>query len=105
MYTTNDNEFDYQTYMRQEPPEFEQVQQGREARQTRRDMAKSKITIWIDSDIFDQFKEMAPDGQGCQRLVNQALREWLKAQGTKAFRREKLSAMAAKVGAALQNRQ
>ncbi|ETW95743.1 MAG: hypothetical protein ETSY1_29400 [Candidatus Entotheonella factor] len=83
MPTTNDNEFDYQAYMRHHPPECDQLQRGVEAREQRRDMAKSKITIRIDSDILDQFKEMVPDGQGYQRLMNQALREWLEAQGIK----------------------
>ncbi len=104
MHTNNDNEFDYQTYMRQHPPEVEQLQRGTEARQHRRDMAKSKITIRIDGDILDQFKAMVPDGQGYQRLINQALREWLEAKGIKALIQEELSAMVAKAGAALQDR-
>ncbi len=104
MHTADNNEFDYQTYMRQNPPELEQRQPGIEARQKRREMAKSKITIRIDSDILDQFKEMVPDGQGYQRLMNQALREWLEAQGIKALIQKGLSGMMAKVGAALQDR-
>lgn len=104
MSTTNDNEFDYQTYMRQNPPEFEQLQRGAAARQKRREMAKSKITIRIDSDILDQFKEMVPDGQGYQRLINQALREWLEAQGIKALIQEELTGLMAKFEATLQDR-
>lgn len=104
MPTTNDNEFDYQAYMRHNPPEPEHLQRGVEARQQRRDMAKSKITIRIDSDILDQFKEMVPDGQGYQRLINQALREWLEAQSIKALIQEELSDIVAQVSAALQAR-
>ena len=62
MPTTNDNEFDYQVYMRQNPPEVEQLQPGLEARQKRREITKNKITIRIDSDILDQFKAMATVG-------------------------------------------
>jgi len=41
---------------------------------------KEKITIWLDQDIVDEFRERAthvPGGK-YQRLINDALREYLK---------------------------
>jgi uncharacterized protein (DUF4415 family) len=101
MSTTKDTEFDYQTYTRQNPPDPGQMQRGPEARQQRRDMAKSKITIRIDPDILEQFKQMVPDGQGYQRLINQALREWLMARDMQDVVREELRTMTAQVIAAV----
>lgn len=101
MSTTKDTEFDYQTYMRHNPPDPAQMQQGPEARRQRRDMAKSKITIRIDPDILEQFKQMVPDGQGYQRLINHALREWLMARDIQDVVRRELSTMTAQIIAAI----
>lgn len=103
MPTTKDTAFDYQTYMRQTSPAPTQIQRGAKARHERREMAKSKITIRIDSDILEQFKQMVPDGQGYQSLINHALREWLVAQGIKDLVREELKAMTAQVVASLRD--
>jgi pyrroline-5-carboxylate reductase len=66
-------------------------------------MEKSKITIRIDTDILEQFKQMVSDGQGYQSLINQALREWLVAQGIKDLVRQELKAMAAQIVASIQD--
>jgi uncharacterized protein (DUF4415 family) len=97
MSTTKDKAFDYQTYMRQNPPDAEQIQRGPEARQKGREMAKSKITIRIDPDILEQFKQMVPEGQGYQRLINQALREWLMTRDMRDVVRQELRAMSAQL--------
>ena len=102
MPTTKEPDFDYQTYMRQHPPELKQIQRGPAEREKRREVAKSKITIRIDTDIIEQFKQMVPDGQGYQRLMNQALREWLMAQGVTELVREELQELTAKVIVELQ---
>ena len=103
MPTTKDTEFDYQAYMRQNPPEPRHMQRGLQARQQRRDLAKRRITIRIDTDIIAQFKQLVPAGQGYQRLMNHALREWLSAQGIQELVRGELKAMAAQVLAVLQD--
>jgi len=103
MNITRDTEFDYQTYMRQTSPNPRQIQRGADARHKRRDMAKSKITIRIDTDILEQFKQLVPDGQRYQSLMNQALREWLVAQGIKDLVREELKAMSAQIVASIQD--
>ena len=97
MSTTKNKEFDYQTYTRQNPPDAEQIRRGSEARQKRREMAKSKITIRIDSDVLEQFKQMVPEGQGYQRLINQALREWLMTRDLRDVVREELRTMSAQL--------
>jgi len=103
MPTTRDPAFDYQTYVQHTTPDPGQLQRGTKARHRRRDMAKSKITIRIDTDVLEQFKQMVPDGQGYQRLINHALREWLVAQGIKDLVREELKAMTAQVVASLRD--
>jgi hypothetical protein len=67
-------------------------------------MAKSKITIRIDPDILEQFKQMVPDGQGYQRLINQALREWLMARDMQEVVRKELRIMTAQVIAAIKEK-
>lgn len=102
MPTTKDTEFDYQTYTRHHPPDPSQLQHGPQARQRRREPAKSRITIRIDTDVLDQFKQMVPDGQGYQSLINQALREWLIAQGVKELVQGELKEITAKAISSIQ---
>ena len=83
MNTTKDDELDYKAYTRDNPPDPTQMTRGPEARFRRRELAKTRITIRIDEEIVEQFKQMTPDGRGYQSLINQALREWLAAQGIK----------------------
>ena len=53
--------------------------------------------IRIDPDILEQFKQMVPDGQGYQRLINQALREWLMACDVQDVVRQELKTMTAQL--------
>ena len=80
MPTINAPEFDYQTYAKEHPPDPSKLQRGSSARHQRRETAKGRITIWIDHEVLEQFKQLVPDGQGYQSLINQALREWLAAR-------------------------
>jgi uncharacterized protein (DUF4415 family) len=102
MSMTKTPDVDYQAYMRQQAPELGQMQRGPTARAARRAVAKSKITIRIDTDIVEQFKQMVADGQGYQRLMNQALREWLMARGVTELVREELHTLMANMTALLQ---
>lgn len=90
MNTTKDKEFDYQTYMRENAPDPSQIHRGLDARQKRREVAKTRIAIRVDAEIIEQFKQMLPEGRGYQSLINQALREWLDAQGVKALLKAEL---------------
>ena len=102
MSTTKEPDFDYQTYMRQHAPPPEHIQRGTAGREERREVAKHKITIRVDTDIIEQFKHMVPGGQGYQSLMNQALREWLISQGVTELVREELQALMAQLKASLQ---
>ncbi|NUM74769.1 hypothetical protein HUU40_10445 [candidate division KSB1 bacterium] len=37
-----------------------------------------------------QFQQLAPQAQGCEKLANQALREWFSVKGVKELVREEL---------------
>ena len=102
MPTNKTTDFDYQTYMQQHVPPSAQMQRGHAGREARREVAKTKITIRIDADIIEQFKQLVPDGQGYQRLMNHALREWLTAQGVTELVRDELQALTAQMMASLQ---
>ena len=97
MPTINTPEFDYQTYLKENPPDLSKLQRGSAARHQRREPSKGRITIWIDHEVLEQFKQLVPDGQGYQSLINQALREWLAARGVKELVREALQEMTAQV--------
>ena len=97
MSTTDDKPFDYQQHMKARGPDARHVQRGPQARQARRDATKDRITIRIDADVLEQFKALAPEGRGYQGLINQALREWLDAQGINQLVREELKAMRAEI--------
>lgn len=102
MSTTKDKEFDYQAYMRENPPDLARIHRGSHERQERRETGKTKITIRIDQEVIEQFKKMGPEGRGYQNLINQALREWLAAQGVKELVREELSEMVDKAISSIQ---
>ncbi|MBI1930562.1 BrnA antitoxin family protein [Candidatus Poribacteria bacterium] len=76
--------------MRDNAPPPTHIHRGMEARQKRREVAKTRITLRIDEEIVEQFKQLAPEGRGYQSLINQALREWLSAQGVKELLQEEL---------------
>jgi uncharacterized protein (DUF4415 family) len=95
MNTIKDKEFDYQAYMRNNPPDPAKIHRGSQMRERRREMAKARITICIDEDVIEQFKQLVPEGRGYQSLINQALREWLSAQGVKELIRKELPEMIA----------
>ena len=103
MNTMQDKDFDYQNHMIEHPPPADSIHRGTTARQTRRDaVTKDRITIRIDADVIEQFKQRAPDGQGYQSLINRALREWLAAQDIKQVVREEFKTMTAEVVACIQ---
>ncbi len=62
---------------------------GIEAREHRRSTEKQRVTIRLDAHIIEQFKALAGDA-GYQRLVNQALHDWLSAQSVAQLVREEL---------------
>ena len=86
-------EFDYHAHVTTHGPEADSARPARTARRKRRQAAKQRITIRVDEDILEEFRRLVPQGRGYQRLMNQALREWLAAKGIKDLVREELSGM------------
>ena len=81
---SNRSESDDPKYRGQEGPDPERVIRGKKEheRRWRGAATKQRITIRLDRDVVEGFKELTPDG-GYQALMNQALREWLQAGGIK----------------------
>lgn len=92
--STNKKELDYQAYMRQTAPDPGK-RSGLKERERRRELKaqKEKITIRLDQEVLDEFRRLVPEGKGYQNLINQALREWLAAQGVKELVREELTGL------------
>lgn len=97
MNTIKDHDFDYQAYTRKTPPDPAKIHRGTEARQQRFDAAVARRAIRIDEDVLVQFQQLAPQAQDCEKMVNQALREWLSAKGVKELVREELQQILAGV--------
>ena len=84
------DDFDYQAYMRETPPDPTRIVRGVEARQQRWAAAVEKSTVRIDKDLLQQFSELVPEGQSCEATINQALREWLLTKGMKEMVRAEI---------------
>ncbi|MCU0646325.1 MAG: hypothetical protein MUC94_18980 [bacterium] len=93
MSTMLDEDFDYQTYMRENPPDLSKIQRGPKARRRRLEAAMNKISVRIEKDIFDQFEKIATPDQDSGKLINNALREWLAAKDIKKLVRTELRQM------------
>ncbi|MCZ6679204.1 MAG: BrnA antitoxin family protein [Candidatus Poribacteria bacterium] len=102
MSTTKDKEFDYQAHMRENAPDSTKIHCGQGARQERRKVEKTRITIRVDAEIVEQFKQMVPHGRGYQSLINQALQEWLAARGVKELLKEELPSILLKLVSEIQ---
>ena len=96
MSITKDKAFDYRASMKETSPEPGEIKRGLKARRKRREISKARITIRIDEDVINEFKQLVPEGKGYQSLINQALREWIEAQGVKALISKDLSEMIGK---------
>ncbi len=103
MNTKNNKEFDYQAYMQNNSPNPDKIRRGLDALREKRESVKTKITIRIDEEVVCQFKEMVPDGRGYQSLINQALKEWLAAQGVKELVSEKLTSLVDKAVSSIES--
>ena len=93
MSMSSKEEFDYQAYTRTHPPDVSKIQRGADARRQRFEAAQKRQTIRIDEDVLDEFRQLTPPDQDDEKLINQALREWLSAQNVKELVREELHQM------------
>lgn len=82
-----EDDFDYPAYTRETPPDPARIVRGVEARQQRWAAAMEKSAVRIDKDLLQQFRELVPEGQSCDAIINQALREWIFAKGMKEMLR------------------
>ena len=84
------------------PEERNTIGRGREALRERLQQAaqrKQQVTIRLDADIVERFKQLAgPDGS-YQTLINRALHEWLEAQSVGGLLRAELEELRALVRA------
>jgi uncharacterized protein (DUF4415 family) len=78
-----DDNFDYRAYTRETPPEPAKILRGTAERQRRFDAAMTRLSVRLDEDVFEEFRQLTAEGQSVERLINRALREWLSAQGMK----------------------
>lgn len=90
MDTMEDDAFDYQAYMRETPPDPAQIRRGTAARQQRLDAAIGQKAIRIDPDILQQFGQLVAEEQSVEQLINQALRQWLAADGIREIVRAEI---------------
>ena len=90
MSTIDDDGFDYEAYVKATPPDATQIRHGVADRQHRLDAALMKLAVRIDEDLLSQFRQLVSEGRSCERLINQALREWLSAKGIKELIRAEI---------------
>ena len=90
MSTMEDDNFDYQAYTRETPPDPAKIRRGTADRQQRFNAAMMKLAVRIDEDVLERFRQLAAGGQSCERLINQALREWLSAGDVKELVRAEI---------------
>ena len=86
----SDNDFDYQAYTRENPPNPARINRGKEARERRRAAAVIRPAVRVEQEILAQFQELAAPGQSAEQAINQALREWLAAKELKGMIRAEL---------------
>lgn len=83
-------DFDYQEHMRKNPPNPDKLTGYKERQERHRTIMKKKLSIRLDTDVVERFKELSGEGSGYQSLINKALREWLDAQSVHELLKEKL---------------
>jgi uncharacterized protein (DUF4415 family) len=93
MSTTDKKEFDYQAYMKGNSPDRSKVHRGTDARKRRFEKTIMKDNVRIAEDILEEFRQFTPQGEEYEKLINQALREWLSAKNMKELIRSELQQM------------
>ena len=88
----NNNQNDNDEQLKSLKPGPDKLVNSKQAWDARRKAAqqKQRITIRVDGDVLDEFKELAGDDGNYQTLINIALRQWLEAQGLKELLKKDL---------------
>ncbi len=97
MNTTENKPFDYRTYMQANAPPVTKIHRGTDARRQRLSAALEKTSVRIERDLIARFKQLATADQDFENLINQALREWLTADGIKELLRQEIQQLFQKV--------
>ncbi|MCP4397260.1 MAG: BrnA antitoxin family protein [bacterium] len=84
-----EEEFDYQAYTREHPPDPSKIHRGPQASRQRLER-KIKSMVHIDADILEQFQALSSEEYQCENLINRALRDWLYAKTMKELVRDEL---------------
>ena len=84
-----EEEFDYQAYTREHPPDPSKIHRGLQARRQRFER-KMKSMVRIDADILEQFQALSSEESQSEILINRALRDWLYAKTMKELVRDEL---------------
>jgi len=90
MSTMEDDNFDYQAYTRETPPDPAKIRRGTADRRQRFDAAMMRRAVRIDEDLLKELRQLVSEGQSCEQLINQALREWLLAKGMRELVRAEI---------------
>ena len=99
----DNDDFDYQAYTRETPPDPTKITRGPAARELRQAKAMLEQSVRIVPATLEQFRQLATNGQSCEQLINEALLEWLSAQGLKGMVRTEMQlAVRQSLSAALQ---
>ena len=90
MNTMEDEDFDYQVYTRETPPDPAKIQRGTAARARRLEAAMSRGAVRVEAGTLSQFEQLVGAGQDVEQVINRALREWLEAQGLRELLRAEI---------------
>lgn len=89
----DNDDFDYQAYARETPPDPSKIHRGPAELERRRAEAALRYQhVRIERENFEQFQQIAANGQSAEQLINQALREWLATDGLKDVLRAEIHA-------------
>jgi hypothetical protein len=69
MSTMEDDNFDYPAYTRETPPDPSKILRGTAERQRRFDAVMSRLSVRVDEDVFEQFRQLTTEGQNVERLT------------------------------------
>jgi hypothetical protein len=58
-----DDNFDYQAYTRETPPDPAKILRGTAERQRRFDMGMTQLSVRLDEDVLEQFRQLTAEGQ------------------------------------------
>ncbi len=86
--STIKEEFDYETYTRENAPDPAKIRTYEEREQKWREAAENKTIIPLEKELLEKFEKLGGSRKEALRLISVALREWLVSQDMKKLIRE-----------------